>query len=101
MRRLIELQEQMKRDFPGKVEFVRADHYFNLYNEAQGLPFNLAMSAATDAGEGAAQLLDGTPASCGPPRRRERRPCSSISARSTRSAAVSSATPGMPGWTLP
>ncbi len=62
VRRLIELQEQMKRDFPGKVEFVRADHYFNLYNEAQGLPFNLAMSAATDAGEGAAQLLDGTPA---------------------------------------
>jgi hypothetical protein len=56
--RIIELQEQMNRDFPGKVEFVRADHYFNLYNEARGLPFNLSMAPGT---KGPEALLDGTP----------------------------------------
>ena len=66
-RRIIELQEQMAKDFPGKVEFVRADHYFNLYNEANGLPFNLTLSSGVavstgDSSESAAQVLDGTPA---------------------------------------
>lgn len=64
--RIVELRDQIEREFPGKVEFVRADHYFNLHNEAKGLPFNLAMepgSSAT-AGDGkadAAVLLDGSP----------------------------------------
>jgi hypothetical protein len=60
--RIIELQEQMNRDFPGKVQLVRADHYFNLHNEAKGLPFNLAMAATTTTASGAEALLDGTPA---------------------------------------
>ncbi len=60
--RILRLQEDMQREFPGKVEFVRADHYFNLHNEARGLPWNLAMSAGTQAGEGREALLDGTPA---------------------------------------
>ena len=57
--RVIELRDQMNRDFPGKVEFVRADHYFNLHNEAKGLSFNLSMSPGT---KGPEALLDGTPA---------------------------------------
>lgn len=45
--RIVELQEDLDREFPGKVEFVRADHYFNLYNQTQGLPFNLVLSPKT------------------------------------------------------
>ena len=64
--RIVELRDHMARDFPGKVEFVRADHYFNLHNAAKGLPFNLSLSAATtakaDAGKAdAAVVLDGSP----------------------------------------
>ncbi len=61
--RIIELRDQMTRDFPGKVEFVRADHYFNLFNEANDLPSNLAMSASTTTtARGGEALLDGTSA---------------------------------------
>ncbi|MDB6078600.1 MAG: hypothetical protein JWO82_2347 [Akkermansiaceae bacterium] len=64
--RVIELRDQMAKDFPGKVEFVRADHYFNLYAEAHGLPLNLAMAAGTtvttsDEGTNTAVVLDGSP----------------------------------------
>jgi hypothetical protein len=64
--RIVELRDQMEKDFPGKVEFVRADHYFNLHNEAQGLPFNLCMSLGVtvkaDGGKtDAAAVLDGSP----------------------------------------
>jgi hypothetical protein len=57
----------MDEKYPGKVAFVRADHYFNLYNEAHGLPFNLAMSPMTsirssDETESAERAADGTPA---------------------------------------
>lgn len=45
--RIIELYEQLMREYPNKVEFVRADHYFNLLNEANHLPFNLCMSSET------------------------------------------------------
>lgn len=63
---LVELEQKLKEDFPGKVEFVRADHYFNLYNEANNLPSNLSMSTTTtaragDSSEGAEVVLDGTP----------------------------------------
>jgi hypothetical protein len=57
--RVIELRDQMEREFPGKVEFVRADHYFNLHNEAKGLAHNLSMSPDT---KGPEELLDGTAA---------------------------------------
>lgn len=65
--RIVELAGHLREQFPGKVAFVRADHYFNLYNEAHGLPFNLAMSARTavsdnNASESAALAMDGTPA---------------------------------------
>lgn len=64
--RLLEVYEDIMREFPGKVEFVRADHYFNLYNEANGLPYNLAMDPATvvragDASRSAGPAVDGTP----------------------------------------
>ena len=64
--KIVELQEKLSRDYPGKVQFVRADHYFNLSNEANGVPFNLCMSAATSvrSGDPAASpdgVTDGTP----------------------------------------
>lgn len=47
------------------VEFVRADHYFNLYNEANGLPYDLSLrsdieASARDNSLGTELLLDGT-----------------------------------------
>ena len=47
------------------VEFVRADHYFNLYNEANGLPFDLTLmeeltATASSNSEKAALTVDGT-----------------------------------------
>ena len=45
--KIAELQEQLLKEHPGKVEFVRADHYFALYNEANKVPYNLCMSSGT------------------------------------------------------
>ncbi|RYD19487.1 MAG: protein containing Coagulation factor 5/8 type, partial [Verrucomicrobiaceae bacterium] len=63
--RLLQVHDDLMKQFPGKVEFVRADHYFNLHNEAKGLPYNLCMAASTTArsdAEGATEALtDGTP----------------------------------------
>ncbi len=47
------------------VEFVRADHYYNLYYEANGLPMDVTMksalqASATSNSEGAALTVDGT-----------------------------------------
>ena len=62
------LYDQLNSEFPGKVEFVRADHYFALYNEAIGIPFNICMSSkvkvtASDNQTKAACAIDGTPVS--------------------------------------
>ncbi|MDD8046517.1 MAG: GxGYxYP family putative glycoside hydrolase [Verrucomicrobiota bacterium] len=64
--RIVELERSLTEAFPGLVEFVRADHYFNLFNEAHDLPFNLAMAATTGAVGGATAApanaaIDGTP----------------------------------------
>lgn len=64
--KILELRDRLDREFPGKVEFVRADHYFNLSNEANGLPFNLCMAPGTtvssaDPAADAALATDGTP----------------------------------------
>lgn len=64
--RIIALQEEVTGRFPGRVRFVRADHYFNLYNQANGLPFNLVLSPATsikskDSQANPAFAIDGTP----------------------------------------
>lgn len=66
-RRIVELVDEIETLFPGKTEFVRADHYFNLYNEANHLPFNLGMAQSTsikasDSNETIQQVIDGTPA---------------------------------------
>jgi len=63
---IIEIQKEIEKKYPGKVEFVRADHYYALYNEANGLPFDLSMSdkvsvTATSNNDTAAEILDGTP----------------------------------------
>ncbi len=65
---LVKLAEEMEERYDGKVEFVRADHYFALYNEANGLAFDLTMSSklaasATSNSEAAANTVDGTPVS--------------------------------------
>ncbi len=63
--RLMKVHDDIMKEFPDKVEFVRADHYFNLRNEADGLPYNLCMNAATlaksDASGPLEALTDGTP----------------------------------------
>ena len=62
--RILALQEQLSREFADKVSFVRADHYFNLYNQAEGVPYNLCLAPATavKAGDGPAEAaVDGTP----------------------------------------
>ncbi len=48
------------------VEFVRADHYFNLYNQANGLPYDLTLRSdvtmsASSGADNAAMVADGTP----------------------------------------
>ncbi|MGM9680348.1 MAG: discoidin domain-containing protein [Eubacteriales bacterium] len=47
------------------VEFVRADHYFNLYNQANGLPYDLTLRSdlsvsATSSSETAGLVADGS-----------------------------------------
>src|SRR6185503_18838207 len=63
--RIVDLCNELNAQFPGKLEFVRADHYFNLFNEANNLPFNLAMCAQTSVtgsvgSVGASLARDGT-----------------------------------------
>ncbi|HLU46590.1 MAG TPA: discoidin domain-containing protein, partial [Planctomycetota bacterium] len=65
--RIVEIARELEERFAGKVELVRADHYFNLYNEAHGLPFNLVLSRSTSVEAGssrgdAERAIDGTPA---------------------------------------
>ncbi len=50
----------------GKVEFVRADHYYNLYYEANGLPVDVTLkpelkATATSNSDAAILTTDGTP----------------------------------------
>jgi putative glycoside hydrolase with GxGYxYP motif/F5/8 type C domain-containing protein/GxGYxY motif-containing protein len=65
--RIVQLEDDLARELPGKVQFVRADHYFNLYNQGSGLPFNLLLSPKTSlkgssASAGLELAADGTPA---------------------------------------
>lgn len=64
--RIVDLFNELNAQHPGKLVFVRADHYFNLFNEANNLPFNLAMSplttvTASDATVSPSEAMDGTP----------------------------------------
>jgi hypothetical protein len=66
--RIVEFVREVNERFPDTVKFVRADHYFNLYNEAHGLPFNLVLSATTqvhggDPSRSPELVADGTPVS--------------------------------------
>lgn len=63
--RIVQLHEELSRRYEGNVEFVRADHYFNLRSKAEKLPYNLAMAPETSLRSGngdAAPAADGTPA---------------------------------------
>lgn len=65
---IVKLAEEMEERYDGKVEFVRADHYYALYNEANGLAFDLTMSSkltasATSNSDAATNTVDGTPVS--------------------------------------
>ena len=64
--RIVDLCNDLNAQHPGMIEIVRADHYFNLFNQAHDLPFNLSMSAQTTVtgspGSANASLArDGTP----------------------------------------
>jgi len=64
--RIVDLCNELNALYPGKLEFVRADHYFNLFNQANNLPFNLSMAVqtlATGSAGGGNPILarDGTP----------------------------------------
>ena len=58
--RIVEIASRLDERFPNAVQFVRADHYFNLFNEAHQLPWNLCMSAATMASDHGSTDLGGT-----------------------------------------
>lgn len=64
--KIVEFAGEINAQYGDLVQFVRADHYFNLYNESHQLPFNLALSptasVSTSAGQCDPQLaFDGTP----------------------------------------
>ena len=61
MKSLVDILNEMQ---PGKVEILRGDHFFALYNEANGLAFNVALSPdakATNKDECACVILNGSP----------------------------------------
>ncbi|MFH5804872.1 protein containing Coagulation factor 5/8 type [Alienimonas sp. DA493] len=43
--RLEAIAEELEAESDGRIEFVRADHYFNLQQQSDGLPFALTLSA--------------------------------------------------------
>ena len=60
--RLNALASELQTEFPGEIEFVRADHYFHLFNSANHLPVNLCVSKSTSISPTEAiQLIDGSP----------------------------------------
>ncbi len=58
--RIVEIASRLKNEFCDAVQFVRADHYFNLYNEAHRLPWNLSMSPVTVTSNQAESEVGGT-----------------------------------------
>ena len=63
---LKELLDELNRRHNGKVDFVRADHYYALWGEANGIPFDLSLCDGVKAvsdGEDVSSLLNGTPSS--------------------------------------
>lgn len=62
---MVALAEELEKLYPGQVEFVRADHYFALYGEAEGLPYDLTLSdkltVTASSGDKADDTVDGTP----------------------------------------
>lgn len=45
--KIVKLYNALQKKYPGKFEFVRADHYFALYNEANNLDYNLCIDTST------------------------------------------------------
>lgn len=63
---IVKFAEELERLYPDQIEFVRADHYYALYNEANDLPYDLSLSAnvsatASSNSDAAMLTLDGTP----------------------------------------
>jgi len=59
-KRLNQLASSIAQLYPDQVEFVRADHYFNLFNQANDLPYNLCLRALA-LQKGGDTLIDGSP----------------------------------------
>jgi len=59
----VNLRDDLERDFPGRFEFVRPDHFMMLINEAYNKPYNAALrqnaNASANAGD-AANAFDGS-----------------------------------------
>ena len=60
------MADELKAEYPNlDIEFVRADHWFSLYNEHYGIPFDLSILAATTVtsnypGNGIGKLTNGS-----------------------------------------
>lgn len=65
-RQVISMAQELKETYGDKIEFVRADHFFMLINEANNLPYNLALSkgvtatASSTKDSSTAKAIDGT-----------------------------------------
>lgn len=61
---IINMAQELKELYGDKIEFVRADHFFMLLNEANGMPYNLALrsdkATASSAAALAANAADGS-----------------------------------------
>lgn len=55
---IIKLKERLDSLSPGNIVFVRADHFFNLYNEANGHYFNLSLLPGIEVSDGRADLKE-------------------------------------------
>jgi len=64
--KLVDLPNRLNSLSPGNVEIVRADHFFNLYCEANHLPFDLTMTEGMQVTSSAAKT-DATVAADGSP----------------------------------
>lgn len=49
--RISAMADKLNENFPGKFEFVRADHFFMLANEANNVPYNLALQQEVTASD--------------------------------------------------
>jgi hypothetical protein len=65
-RKLVKIVRELEEEFGSRIEFVRGDHYFNLFNQATGIPYNAGLSSEVEirtsaSGSGSDLTMDGSP----------------------------------------